>query len=130
MVVAGIHDNLPKRLKHDLRNLPLRLSDVTSIGLTELGYGNNAVDMETTATFDQETKEFIVHTSHPLAKKYWITNGATHAKHVLVMAQLILGPRILGWTMLRTDGLSRWRMGLNTRRFDTFSFSLSANICL
>merc|ERR1712001_679470 len=66
------------------------LNDVGCFGLTELGYGNNAVEMETTATYDEATKEFIVHTPHPLAQKYWITNGAVHAKHVVVMAQLIV----------------------------------------
>merc|ERR1711970_1640207 len=66
------------------------LNDVGCFGLTELGYGNNAVEMETTATYDPETKEFIVHTPHPLAQKYWITNGAVHAKHVVVMAQLLV----------------------------------------
>lgn len=66
------------------------LNDIGCFGLTELGYGNNAVEMETTATFDQETKDFIVHTPHPLAQKYWITNGAVHAKHVVVMAQLFV----------------------------------------
>ena len=35
-------------------------------------------------------QEFIVNTPHPLAQKYWITNGAVHAKHVVVMAQLIV----------------------------------------
>merc|ERR1719322_1997284 len=67
------------------------LNDVGCFGLTELGYGNNAVEMETTATYDSKTKEFIVHTPHPLAQKYWITNGAVHAKHVVVMAQLLVG---------------------------------------
>ncbi len=31
------------------------LEEVGCFGLTELGYGNNAVEMETTATYDQET---------------------------------------------------------------------------
>merc|ERR1711962_1163826 len=66
------------------------LNDIGCFGLTELGYGNNAVEMETTATYDEATKEFIVNTPHPLAQKYWITNGAVHAKHVVVMAQLIV----------------------------------------
>jgi hypothetical protein len=34
--------------------------------------------------------EFIVNTPNTLAQKYWITNGAVHAKHVVVMAQLIV----------------------------------------
>jgi len=66
------------------------LEDIGCFGLTELGYGNNAVEMETTATYDEATQEFIVDTPHPLAQKYWITNGAVHAKHVVVMAQLIV----------------------------------------
>jgi len=66
------------------------LNDVGCFGLTELGYGNNAVEMETTATYDSDTKEFIVNTPNPLAQKYWITNGACHSKHVVVMAQLLV----------------------------------------
>ena len=62
----------------------VKLYDEHVIGLTELGYGNNAVEMETTAIYDDKTKEFIVNTPHPLAQKYWITNGAVHAKHIVV----------------------------------------------
>ena len=36
----------------------------------------------------QETEEFIVNTPTTLAQKYWITNGAIHAKHVIVFAQV------------------------------------------
>jgi len=66
------------------------LQDIGCFGLTELGYGNNAVEMETTAIYDDKTKEFIVNTPHPLAQKYWITNGAVHAKHIVVFAKLIV----------------------------------------
>jgi len=64
------------------------LRDVGCFGLTELGYGNNAVEMETTATYDPATDELVVNTPSPLAQKYWITNGACHAKHIVVFAQL------------------------------------------
>jgi len=66
------------------------LKDVGCFGLTELGYGNNAVEMETTAVYDKETQEFVVNTPTPLAQKYWITNGAVHAKHCVVFAQLMV----------------------------------------
>lgn len=66
------------------------LEDVGCFGLTELGYGNNAVEMETTATYDKETKELIVNTPTTVAQKYWITNGAVHAKHIIVFAQLMI----------------------------------------
>lgn len=64
------------------------LHDVGCFGLTELGYGNNAVEMETTAEYDKATQEFIINTPTTLAQKYWITNGAIHAKHIIVFAQL------------------------------------------
>ncbi|KAB7499843.1 Acyl-coenzyme A oxidase 3, peroxisomal [Armadillidium nasatum] len=63
------------------------LEDVGCFGLTELGYGNNAVEMETTAIYDKAAQEFVINTPTPLAQKYWITNGAVHAKHIIVFAQ-------------------------------------------
>jgi acyl-CoA oxidase len=59
-------------------------------GLTELGYGNNAVQMETTAIYDKQTEEFIINTPTSLAQKYWITNGAIHAKYCIVFAQTLV----------------------------------------
>ena len=37
------------------------LSTIGCFALTELGFGNNAVQMETIAQYDPETKEFIIH---------------------------------------------------------------------
>jgi len=64
------------------------LSVIGCFALTELGYGNNAVEMETTAKWDPQTKEFIIHTPTTLAQKYWITNSAVHANYAVVFAQL------------------------------------------
>ena len=47
--------------------------------------------METTAIYDKATKEFVINTPTALAQKYWITNGAIHAKHCVVFAQLKIG---------------------------------------
>lgn len=76
------------------------LEDVGCFGLTELGYGNNAVQMETTATYDKGAKEFIVNTPNPLAQKYWITNGACHAHHIIVFSQLYIDGVNQGWDIL------------------------------
>eukprot|EP01097_Dermamoeba_algensis_P005983 TRINITY_DN3769_c0_g1_i1.p1 TRINITY_DN3769_c0_g1~~TRINITY_DN3769_c0_g1_i1.p1 ORF type:complete len:659 (+),score=153.77 TRINITY_DN3769_c0_g1_i1:72-1979(+) len=56
--------------------------------LTELGYGNNAVEMETTAVYDKERKQFIINSPTTKSAKFWITNGAKHAKYAIVFAQL------------------------------------------
>lgn len=40
-----------------------KIDDFSVVGcfcLTELGYGNNAVEMETTVTYDKEKQEFVV----------------------------------------------------------------------
>lgn len=41
-------------------------------GLTELGYGNNAIEMETTAHYDAKTKEFIINSPTTKSQKYWV----------------------------------------------------------
>lgn len=66
-----------------------RFNKVGCFALTELAYGNNAVEMETTAHYDKEKKEFIINTPNPRAQKYWITNGAIHAHYAIVFARLI-----------------------------------------
>jgi acyl-CoA oxidase len=70
-----------------------KIDDLSVLGcfcLTELGYGNNAVKMETTATYDEAKKEFEVHSPSVLSQKYWISNGFKHANHSLVFAQTIV----------------------------------------
>jgi acyl-CoA oxidase len=64
--------------------------EVGCFGLTELGYGNNAVEMETTAIWDESTDEFIIDSPSVLSQKYWITNGYCHAHWCIVFAQLII----------------------------------------
>merc|ERR1719354_233420 len=72
------------------------LDAVGCFGLTELGYGNNAVEMETTSTWDNATKEWIINTPSTVAQKYWITNGAVHAKWVVVFAQTLVNQKSEG----------------------------------
>ncbi|KAL4462141.1 hypothetical protein ABPG72_010457 [Tetrahymena utriculariae] len=77
------------------RHLPVAegvdtLSTIGCFALTELGYGNNAVQMETTSVWDPQTKEFIINSPTVLSQKYWITNGALHCNYAIVFAQLIL----------------------------------------
>lgn len=59
-------------------------------GMTELGHGSNVAGLETTATFDERTDEFIVNTPHVGATKWWIGGAAHTATHCLVYARLIV----------------------------------------
>mgnify|MGYP000580849575 CR=1 FL=1 len=56
--------------------------------MTELGHGSNVRDIETTATFDKESKEFIIHTPFASARKDYIGNAAAHGQMATVFAQL------------------------------------------
>lgn len=38
----------------------------------ELAHGSNVAGLETTATLDERTDEFIIHTPHLGATKWWI----------------------------------------------------------
>ena len=70
-----------------------KIDDFSIVGcfcLTELGFGNNAVKMETTATYDKSTKEFVIHNPTVLSQKYWVTNGFKHSNHAVIMAQTIV----------------------------------------
>ncbi|KAF9584912.1 hypothetical protein BGW38_004720 [Lunasporangiospora selenospora] len=63
------------------------LSSIGSFGLTELGFGNNAIEMETTAHYIPETHEWDIHTPTINAQKYWISNSAVDAKWSVIFAQ-------------------------------------------
>lgn len=70
-----------------------KIDDFSVVGcfcLTELGYGNNAVEMETTVTYDKEKQEFVVNSPTVLSQKYWITNGFRHSTHAMVFGQTIV----------------------------------------
>lgn len=67
-----------------------KADSLTNMGcfcFTELGYGNNAPKMETTAHFDQEKQTFTINCPTVQSQKYWITNGACHANWAVVFAQ-------------------------------------------
>lgn len=58
--------------------------------MTELAHGSNVAGLETTATFDPETDEFVIHTPSVSATKWWIGGAAQSATHSAVFAQLVI----------------------------------------
>jgi acyl-CoA oxidase len=67
-----------------------------SYAQTELGHGSNVRGIETTATFDRETDEFIIDSPTLSSTKYWIGATGIWATHSLVMARLIIDGKDLG----------------------------------
>lgn len=58
--------------------------------MTELGHGSNVRELKTSATYDHDTKTFVIHTPDEYARKEWIGNAACHAQLATVFAQLIV----------------------------------------
>ncbi|WP_224361334.1 acyl-CoA dehydrogenase family protein [Hyalangium versicolor] len=56
--------------------------------MSELGHGSNVRDVETTARYDAERGEFVLHTPSEAARKEWIGNAAQHARMATVFTQL------------------------------------------
>ncbi|MFJ4657397.1 acyl-CoA dehydrogenase [Nocardia sp. NPDC088792] len=59
--------------------------------MTETGHGSDVANLETTATYDPATQEFVVHSPTPGARKDYIGGAAEHARMAAVFAQLITG---------------------------------------
>ncbi|BGP26024.1 fatty-acyl coenzyme A oxidase [Rhodotorula toruloides] len=69
---------------------------VGCFGMTELAHGSNVAGLETTATFDEQTDEFVIHTPSISATKWWIGGAAHSATHCSVFAQLIVKGQVYG----------------------------------
>lgn len=60
------------------------------IAPAELAHGSNVAGLETTATFDERSDEFVIHTPSVSATKWWIGGAAHSATHSAVFARLIV----------------------------------------
>ncbi|KAG6717384.1 hypothetical protein I3842_04G096100 [Carya illinoinensis] len=58
--------------------------------MTELHHGSNVQGLQTVATFDPITDEFVIDTPNDGAIKWWIGNAAVHGKFATVFAKLML----------------------------------------
>jgi acyl-CoA oxidase len=58
--------------------------------MTEAGHGSNVQELETTATYDPDSDQFVIHTPGEEARKEYIGNAACHGRIAAVFAQLIV----------------------------------------
>ena len=78
--------------KHHRRHLPgvATLELPGCYAMTETGHGSNVRDLRTTATYDPSTREFVIDTPDPDARKDYIGNAALHGRMATVFARLRL----------------------------------------
>ncbi len=63
---------------------------------TELGHGSNVRGIETTATFDETTDDFVINSPTLSSTKYWIGAAGIWATHAIVVARLVVKTEDLG----------------------------------
>lgn len=70
--------------------------------MTELGHSSSLQDLETTATFDKENDEWIIHSPTLTSTKWWIGMAGQTATHTVMVAQtIVLGEsQGLNWFIL------------------------------
>ncbi|QVQ53714.1 acyl-CoA dehydrogenase family protein [Spiractinospora alimapuensis] len=84
--------SLGTRRHHERYLRPLIALDLPGcFAMTESGHGSDVQSLRTTATYDPDTEEFVVHTPDDDARKDYIGNAARDGRLAVVFAQLITG---------------------------------------
>jgi acyl-CoA oxidase len=87
---GGAIENLGTKRHHDLY-IPdlINLDLLGCFAMTETGHGSDVQSLETTATYDLATQEFVINSPTPSSRKDYIGGAAAHAEVAAVFAQLI-----------------------------------------
>ena len=87
---GGAVENLGTERHHQRYVRPLITLDLLGcFAMTETGHGSDVQNLETTATYDPDTEEFVIHSPTPSSRKDYIGGAAESATVAAVFAQLI-----------------------------------------
>ncbi len=86
---GGAVENLGTERHREYIKQLISLDLLGCFAMTESGHGSDVASLETTATYDPATQEFVIHSPTPSARKDYIGGAAEHARMAAVFAQLI-----------------------------------------
>ncbi|MBY8860615.1 acyl-CoA dehydrogenase family protein [Nocardia sp. CA2R105] len=86
---GGAVENLGTERHRDVVTRLMSLDLLGCFAMTESGHGSDVAQLETTATYDPVTEEFVVHSPTESSRKDYIGGAAEHARMAAVFAQLI-----------------------------------------
>lgn len=81
-----------EKWKEDIENMNV----IGCFAMTELGHSSYLRGIETIATYDKETQEFIINSSSLLATKWWIGMAGETATHTVALCNLQIGSNKVG----------------------------------
>lgn len=84
-----LQTNASKEQKDEWLDGALNAEYFAAYGQTELGHGSNLRGLETIATFDKSSDEFVIHSPTLTSMKWWPT-AIYQCTHAVVFAQLIV----------------------------------------
>jgi acyl-CoA oxidase len=90
MFVDALKQQLTEEQKKKWLPLAQNFTAIGTYAQTELGHGSFIRGLETTATFDEKTDQFVIHSPTLTSTKWWPGNLGKSSNHCIVMAQLII----------------------------------------
>ncbi|KAF8382351.1 acox-1.1 [Pristionchus pacificus] len=74
----------------------MSLEIIGTYAQTEMGHGTNLRELETTATYDKKTQEFVINTPTRSAMKWWPGNLGKMSNYAVVCCQLYIDGKKIG----------------------------------
>lgn len=96
MFIPAIEGQGTEEQKQKWLPLAQKMQIIGCYAQTELGHGSNVQGLETTATFDPQTDEFVLHSPTLTSSKWWPGGLGKVSTHAVVYARLIVGGQFQG----------------------------------